>query len=80
MALDMPLQSANCQRHKLKKLLSLRITAWFLQFSPYTESISMSTIIKESEKYDMARELKQSIRKGYIPKEKEESHSVPQNM
>ena len=55
---------------QVKETTDFEKTVWFLQFSPYTESISMSTIIKESEKDDMIRELKQSIRKGYIPKEK----------
>ena len=54
---------------KVKETAEFEKTVWFLQFPlPYTESISMSTIIKESEKDDIIRELKSSIKKGYIPK------------
>ena len=65
---------------QVKETTEFKKTVCFLQFSPYTESISMSTILKESEKDDMIRELKQSNRKGYIPKEKKKSHPVLQNI
>ena len=43
-------------------------TVWFLQFSPYTEAISMEKIIKETEQDPVLSSLKEYIRKGYIPK------------
>ena len=46
-------------------------TVWFLQFSPYTESISLEKIIKETKKDPILNSLKQYIRKGYIPKAEE---------
>ena len=47
-------------------------TVWFLQFSPYTEAISMERIIKETEKDPVLKALKRHIRKGHIPSSEEE--------
>ena len=41
-------------------------TVWFLQFSPYTEAISMDNIIEETKKDNVLTALKKCIRKGYI--------------
>ena len=41
-------------------------TVWFLQFSPYTESISLDKIISETDKDPVLSSLKESIRKGHI--------------
>ena len=56
----------------IKETSEFEKTVWFLQFFAHTKSISMSTIIKESEMDDTIRDLKQPIRKGYIPKEKKD--------
>ena len=51
-----------------KETTELEKTVWFLQFSPYTEAISMDRIIKETQKDPLLSSLKDHIRKGYIPK------------
>ena len=43
-------------------------TIWFLQYSPYTESISMAKIIKETNNDPTLMQLKLQIAKGFIPK------------
>lgn len=45
---------------------------WFLQFSPYTEAISMERIISETLKDPTLKELTVAIRKGYISRKNEE--------
>ena len=44
----------------------LEKTVWFLNFSPYTEAISWSKIVKETERDDSLQRLEGHIRKGYI--------------
>ena len=43
-------------------------TVWFLQFSPYTEAISMSNIIRATNSDNKLIKLKDCIIKGYIEK------------
>lgn len=43
-------------------------TVWYLQYSPYTESISMEKIIEETNKDETLIKLKKQIQKGFIPK------------
>ena len=43
-------------------------TVWFLQYGPYTESISMQRIIEDTDKDPTLTRLKQQIQKGFIPK------------
>ncbi len=43
-------------------------TVWFLQYGPYTESISMQRIIEETSKDPTLIKLDQQIKKGFIPK------------
>ena len=50
-----------------KETTEFEKTVWFLQFSPYTEAISMERIMKETEKDSVLSSLKDHIRKGYIP-------------
>ena len=54
-----------------KETTEFEKTVWFLQFSPYTEAISIEKIIKETNKDAVLSVLKTSIRKGYIPKSNE---------
>ena len=51
-----------------KETSELEKTVWFLQYSPYTESISMETIIQETENDPRLQNLKTAIKKGYIAK------------
>ena len=51
-----------------KETSELEKTIWYLQFSPYTESISMATIIAETKNGTLLGKLKQQLSKGYIPK------------
>ena len=44
----------------------LEKTIWMLQYSPYTESISMENIIKQTKRDILLQELKTSILQGYI--------------
>ena len=43
-------------------------TVWFLQFAPYTESISFDKMIEHTHKCEVLQRLKKCIVKGYIPK------------
>ena len=52
-----------------KETEELEKTVWFMQLSPYTEAISMDSIIEETGKDQLLKELAASIRKGRIPKE-----------
>ena len=61
---------SNISRDQQKETSELEKTVWFLQYAPYTESISMSRIIDETDKDKTLHELKKYIRKGYIPKTK----------
>lgn len=56
-------------KHIKKETGELEKTIWFLQYSPYTEAVSIEKIIKETEKDDNLVALKDRIKKGYIPKE-----------
>ena len=47
---------------------------------PYTKSISVSTIIKESEKDDHDKRAQKIHQNEIYPKGKEESHPVLQNI
>ena len=47
-------------------------TIWFLQFSPFTEAVSMQKIIKRTNDDPVLNTLKKSILNGYIPKSKKE--------
>lgn len=51
-----------------KETSELEKTVWFLQYSPYTESISMETIIEATQNDQCLQQLKEAINKGYIPK------------
>ena len=46
----------------------LEKTIWLLQYSPYTEAVSMDLIIKETRKDPVLKHLKNYICKGFIPK------------
>ena len=50
----------------------LEKTVWFLQFSPYTEAISLKKIIKRTETDPIIKKLTKSIQKGYIDKKDED--------
>ena len=50
----------------------LEKTVWFLQFSPYTEAISLEKIIKRTETDTVLKKLTKSIQKGYIDKKDED--------
>ena len=41
---------------------------WFLQYSPYVESLSVSNIVKESESDPVLCQIRKALRKGYPPK------------
>ena len=54
------------ETHELEK------TIWFLQFSPYTESISIERLIQATDKDATLQKLKKAICKGYInPKDED---------
>ena len=55
-------------RKQRRETTEFEKTVWFLQFSPYTEAISMQRIIEETQKDPVLSSLKDHIRKGYIPK------------
>lgn len=55
-----------------KESQELEKTVWMLQYSPYTESISMHQIIQETAKDPTLERLKKYIQKGYIPKSSQE--------
>ena len=46
----------------------LEKTVWFLQFSPYTEAISMDKIIKKTDEDPVLKKLKEAVKEGYINK------------
>ena len=46
----------------------LEKTVWFLNFSPYTEAISMTRIIQETQKDKRLQKYAEFVKKGYIPK------------
>ena len=46
----------------------LEKTVWFLNFSPYSEAVSLPRIIEESQKDPTLRQLAIFLKKGYIPK------------
>ena len=39
---------------------------WFVNFTPYTEAVSMSKIIRHTAKDDTLKKLRRSVEKGYI--------------
>jgi hypothetical protein len=45
-------------------------TVWFMQYSPYTEAVSISKLIEQTKKDPLLSSLKKYIRKGYLPKSK----------
>ena len=49
----------------------LEKTIWFLQFSPYTEAISIERLIQATQDDTTLRKLKKQLKKGYITKDKE---------
>ena len=51
-----------------KESSELEKTVWFLNFSPYTEAIAFSKIIKETKKDKVLQSLTAHIMKGFIPK------------
>ena len=46
----------------------LEKTIWFLNFSPYSEAVSLPRIIDESQKDATLTQLAGFLKKGYIPK------------
>ena len=48
----------------------LEKTVWFLQYSPYTEAVSITQLIEQTKKDPLLSSLKKYIRKGYLPKPK----------
>ena len=46
----------------------LEKTVWFMQYSPYTEAVSITQLIEQTEKDPLLKSLKKYIRKGYLPK------------
>ena len=61
---------SSISRDQQKETSELEKTVWLLQYAPYTESISMSRIIDETDKDKTLHALKKYIRKGYVPKTK----------
>ena len=56
---------------ELEETSELEKTVWFLQYSPYTEALSVERLVKETKKDHTLRELKKSLRRGR-PSELEE--------
>ena len=48
----------------------LEKTVWFLQYSPYTEAVSITQLIEETRKDPLLEQLKKYLLKGYLPKSK----------
>ena len=46
----------------------LEKTVWYMQYSPYTEAVSITQLIEETNKDPLLRSLKKFMRKGYLPK------------
>ena len=46
----------------------LEKTIWFLQFSPYTESIDVSRLVESTNKCHILKNLKRAIQRGFIKK------------
>ena len=55
--------------------MELEKTVWFMQYSPYTEAVSITQLIEETNKDPVLRSLKNFMRKGYLPKSKK--HLAP---
>jgi hypothetical protein len=48
----------------------LEKTVWFIQYSPYTEAVSITQLIEQTKKDPLLNSLKKFICKGYLPKSK----------
>ena len=48
----------------------LEKTIWFLQYSPYTEAVSITQLIEETRNDPLMEQLKSYMRKGYLPRSK----------
>ena len=59
---------SSLEKELKKETTEFEKTVWFLQFSPFTEAISMDNIIEKTEKDKSLSALKQCIRKGYVDK------------
>ena len=53
------------QRHEAHELEK---TVWFLNFSPYTEAVSMDSIIEHTNEDKVLQELSKAVKKGFISK------------
>ena len=58
-----------------EETMELEKTVWFMQYSPYTEAVSITQLIEETNKDPLLRSLKKFMRKGYLPKSKK--HLAP---
>ena len=52
----------------VKETKELEKTIWFVQYSPYTEAVSMENIVKKTMEDKSLKKLKRQVHKGYIPK------------
>ena len=55
-------------KHVQKESGEFEKTVWFLQFSPYTEAISLDRVIKHTDKDSTLTELKKCVQKGCFDK------------
>lgn len=62
----LPLSKA--PEHWRKEAEEIDRTVWFLQYGPYTESLSLDDILEETRRDKTLRCLKKHLRRGYIPK------------
>ena len=51
-----------------EETMELEKTVWFMQYSPYTEAVSIAQLIDETNNDPLLRSLKKFMRKGYLPK------------
>ena len=46
----------------------LEKTVWFVQYSPYTEAVSLTQLVEETKKDATLQQLKKALRRGYLSK------------
>lgn len=58
----------NMPKHIEEETKELEKTVWFLQYSPYTEAISIQQLIEMTERDKTLKTLRSCLRKGHSPK------------
>ena len=66
--LSRSIQEESCELEK---------NVWFLNYGPYVESISMERIIEDTDKDDTLRQLKESIKQGFITQKQTGTICIP---